>query len=92
MIYTGILQKAYPNELLRIGMIDKSEYNKISAYIYYTSAFVYYEAGKGFVIDTPEITITYDTKEELMQDISYNLECIKIAYEDRAADERPAIG
>ena len=85
-IYTGELKKVYPDAMLQEGLITKSEYNKITAYIKFTDAFVYYDAAKGFVIDIPQDTITFNNKADFMQDISYNLECIKEAYHDMECD------
>lgn len=85
-IITGKLQKMYPGAMLQEGLITKAEYNKIIAYINFTDAFVYYDASKGFVIDIPQDTIIFNNKADFMQDINFNLECIKEAYHDRECD------
>lgn len=85
-IYTGELKKVYPDAMLKTGLITKSEYNKIDAYLAWSNAAVYFAADKGFVIDTPEITITHKSKKSFMNDVNYNLECIKELFADREAD------
>lgn len=83
-IITGVLKKAGPGQMLNIGLINKSEYDQIRLYMKYANlSDVYYNGARGFVIETPEIDITHNTKDELMQDIRTNLECIKAAYNDR---------
>lgn len=85
-IITGILKKMYPDAMLQEGLITKSEYNKITAYIKFTDAFVYFDASKGFIIDIPQDTIIFNNKADFIQDIDFNLECIKEAYHDRECD------
>ena len=85
-IYTGTLKKIYPAEMLQEGLITKSEYNAICAYLRYTDAIITYECNNGFVISTPQQTIIFNSKKDFMQDVNYNLECIKDCYHDRAVD------
>lgn len=75
----------YLDNMKKGGTVTASEYNLIAAYIYYTDAIVYADNGK-YYISTPQETITYNTKTELLADIQYNMECIKVMYEDRESD------
>lgn len=83
-IITGVLKKAGADQMLNTGLINKSEYDQIGLYMKYANlSDVYYDGFRGFIIETPEIVIIHNTKEELIQDIAFNLECIKAAYNDR---------
>lgn len=85
-IYTGELKKIYPDAMLDTGLITKSEYNAICAYLRFTDVIITYECNKGFVVSTPQQTIIFSNKADFMQDINYNLECIKECYHDRDVD------
>ena len=89
-IYTGKLKKMYPDAMLQEGLITKSEYNAISAYLYYTDAIITYECDKGSVVSTPQDTIVFNNKADFISDLKYNLECIKECYHDQEIDGREA--
>lgn len=51
---------------------DVNEYCDVAEYIDYTLAFVGYD-GKRYAISVPEDTYYFDSKEELLENIRYNL-------------------
>lgn len=73
------------DNMKKSGIVTASEYSLIAAYIDYTDAIVYEDNGK-FYISIPQETITYNTKQELLSDVRFNMECIKDMYSDREAD------
>lgn len=53
------------------------EFCDVAEYIDITLAFVRYD-GKQYLIDLPEDTYYFDSKEDLMENIRYNLREIKL--------------
>ena len=70
-------QKRGGKPMLRISKEDK---RKVDLNMRLTDAIVSVKSGK-WVISTPGETLIYDTTEDMMEDINYNLEEIRKAYE-----------
>lgn len=61
--------------------LSKEDAKKVNQYLLLVNGIIDFEHGNWY-IDTPDDLLIYHSKEKMMEDINYNLDCMKEVYEN----------